>query len=281
MSTAAFQKLQPEEYLKQHYNEGLRPDGRKGLHSLRPVSISVGSITSADGSAVVKQGDTIVVCGIKLEIASPKTENPNEGFIVPNLALSPICHSQFRPGPPSDLAQTASHFLHESIINSGILSTKDLCILEGKYVWTIYADLTCLNFAGNILDTSLKALIAALKSVKLPQTQLIAKSEEEEKVLKINIEAPKTALKIGSVPTSISIAVFDDNLLLDPTDEEEDHANAVVTVVLTQTNELCHVHKPGGIGISPEKLQQCISLAKKNAKTVQKLIDSAASSALK
>ena len=115
----------------------------------------------------------------------------------------------------------------------------------------------------------------------MPQTQLIAKSEEDEKTLKINLEAPKTPLRIGAVPTSISIAIFDSNLLLDPTDEEEEHADAVVTVVLTQSNELCHVHKPGGIGISPEKLQHCISLAKKNAKTVQKLIDSTASSALK
>ena len=61
MSASSFKKLEPEEYLRQHYQQGLRPDGRKGLNSLRPVSISVGSITVADGSAVVKQGDTIVV----------------------------------------------------------------------------------------------------------------------------------------------------------------------------------------------------------------------------
>ena len=61
MSVSSFKKLEPEEYLRQHYQQGLRPDGRKGLSSLRPVSISVGSISVADGSAVVKQGDTIVV----------------------------------------------------------------------------------------------------------------------------------------------------------------------------------------------------------------------------
>ena len=61
MSVSSFKKLEPEEYLRQHYQQGLRPDGRKGLTSLRPVSISVGSISVADGSAVVKQGDTIVV----------------------------------------------------------------------------------------------------------------------------------------------------------------------------------------------------------------------------
>ncbi len=81
MATAqeTFKKLQPEEYHKQFYDESRRPDGRSGLTALRPVSISVDSITTADGSSVVKQGDTIVVCGVKLEVAEPKAETPDEG----------------------------------------------------------------------------------------------------------------------------------------------------------------------------------------------------------
>ena len=35
MSVSSFKKLEPEEYLRQHYQQGLRPDGRKGLSSLR------------------------------------------------------------------------------------------------------------------------------------------------------------------------------------------------------------------------------------------------------
>ena len=40
-----------------------------------------------------------------MEIAKPRAENPKQGFIVPNLTLAPICHPQFRPGPPSEQAQ--------------------------------------------------------------------------------------------------------------------------------------------------------------------------------
>lgn len=277
MSIETFKKLQPEEYLKQHYEQGLRPDGRKGLNSLRPVSISVGSISTADGSAVVKQGDTIVVCGIKLEIAEPKAEAPTKGFIVPNLALAPVCHSQFRPGPPPDLAQCASQFLHETVVNSGMIKPGDLCILEGKYVWTIYADLTCLNYSGSILDASLKALVAALKNTKLPKT--IVSTDEDLVNLEVDPES-RTSLTLGPIPISITVSIFDGNMLLDPTDEEEEHSESLVSVVLVG-NELCHVQKPGGVGISPEKVQQCISLAKKNCKSVHKLIDSAARATLK
>lgn len=79
MADAKSKKLQPAEYFKQHYEQEVRPDGRSGLTSLRPVSISTGSITTADGSAVVKQGETIVICGIKLEISEPIPEAPKSG----------------------------------------------------------------------------------------------------------------------------------------------------------------------------------------------------------
>jgi exosome complex RNA-binding protein Rrp42 (RNase PH superfamily) len=44
--------------------KGVRPDGR-GLQKFRPISINVDSIKTAEGSAIVKIGNTVVVCGIK------------------------------------------------------------------------------------------------------------------------------------------------------------------------------------------------------------------------
>lgn len=64
----------------QHFDQGVRPDGRSSLLAIRPVSISVGSIGTADGSSVVRQGQTVVTCGVKLELAEPKAETPNQGF---------------------------------------------------------------------------------------------------------------------------------------------------------------------------------------------------------
>jgi exosome complex component RRP43 len=44
--------------------KGVRPDGR-GMQKFRPVSINVDCIKTAEGSAIVKIGNTVVVCGIK------------------------------------------------------------------------------------------------------------------------------------------------------------------------------------------------------------------------
>ena len=269
----AFKKLQREEYFKQYYDKSLRPDGRQGLVSTRPVSISVGSVSSADGSSIVKQGETIIVCGIKLELARPMTERPNMGFIVPNITLSPSCHAQFKPGAPSEEAQIASTFLHQVILNSKVLPLENLCIAEGKWVWTVYVDLTCFNFAGNILDASVKALTAALRDLKVPKVELVPSDDGNTDDCEIAVDIEKRSpLKLGPMPVACTVAMFEESLLLDPTDEEEALAQTVITVVLTSENEVCHVHKPGGAPVSHEIMQQCINFAKKNFKKVEHFI---------
>lgn len=40
-----------------------------------------GSITSADGSALVRLGETTVLCGIRAEVAEPDLLSPSSGFL--------------------------------------------------------------------------------------------------------------------------------------------------------------------------------------------------------
>lgn len=57
--------IHPVKYYRDYLNYDLRPDGRD-LRKFRPVVINVDSIGTADGSAIVKIGNTTVVCGIKV-----------------------------------------------------------------------------------------------------------------------------------------------------------------------------------------------------------------------
>ncbi|XP_020296020.1 exosome complex component RRP43-like isoform X2 [Pseudomyrmex gracilis] len=99
-----YKTIHPSKYLQDHLDQEIRPDGRKFL-SFRPVSVNVSSIVQADGSAIFKLGDTTAVCGIKAELATPKSDTPDNGYVVANVDLSPLCSSKFRPGPPSEQAQ--------------------------------------------------------------------------------------------------------------------------------------------------------------------------------
>lgn len=176
--------------------------------------------------------------------------------------------------PITDEAQVASTFLNEVLLNSKVLPLENLCIVEGKWVWCVYIDLTCFNYAGNILDASVKALSAALKDLKVPKVKVDIDDDdqEDEDNIEVVMDEASSPFVLGPLPVACTVAIFEDSLLLDPTEEEEVLAETVITIVLTSDSEVCHVHKAGGVAVSQDVIQQSISLAKKNFKSVEKFI---------
>ncbi|XP_029028739.1 exosome complex component RRP43 [Betta splendens] len=265
---AGFKTAEPLEYHRSFLKENCRPDGRV-LSEFRTTTLNIGSISTADGSALVKVGSTTVICGIKAELANPAVETPGKGYIVPNVDLPPLCSSRFRPGPPGEQAQAASQFIADVIESSEVIDTEDLCIERGKLCWVLYCDIICLDYDGNILDACVIALLAALKNTKLPEVTVNTETSTPE----VNVEK-RSLLHIHKHPVAASFCVFDDSILIvDPTDEEEKLSTAQLTVVTDEEGQLCSVHKPGGTSLSGEKLQECISRATARQREIQKLID--------
>jgi hypothetical protein len=75
-----------------------------------------GSITTANGSSLVRLGNTTVVVGVKAEIAEPELDREEEGFLVPNIDLPALCSPRFKPGPPTEEAQILGERLNEVLI---------------------------------------------------------------------------------------------------------------------------------------------------------------------
>uniref|UniRef100_A0A8C4UVV5 Ribosomal RNA-processing protein 43 n=1 Tax=Falco tinnunculus TaxID=100819 RepID=A0A8C4UVV5_FALTI len=249
---------------RRRHGDGFQNGGTIGI--LQKI---FGSITTADGSALVKLGNTTVVCGVKAELAAPAVDSANKGYIVPNVELPSLCSTKFRSGPPGEEAQAASQFIADVIENSQIIAKEDLCIANGKLAWVLYCDIICLDYDGNILDASAFALLAALKNVQLPSVTI----NEETGLSEVNLKQ-KNPLVIRKHPVATSFAIFDDTLLIvDPTAEEEDLASGTVTVVTDEEGRLCSVHKPGGSPLTGDKLQDCITRAITRHKEVKKLID--------
>ncbi|XP_018409818.1 PREDICTED: exosome complex component RRP43 [Nanorana parkeri] len=265
---AGFKSVEPLEYYRKFLKEKCRPDGRE-LNEFRTTTINVGSITTADGSALVKIGNCTVICGIKAEFATPPIDAPNKGYIVPNVELTPLCSPRFRPGPPGEEAQVASQFIADVIENSQIILKEDLCIQSGKLAWVLYCDLICLDYGGNLLDTCTCALVAALLNAQLPSVKI----NEETGLAQVKLST-RNPLKIHKHPFSTSFAIFDDkHILVDPTNEEESLATGLMTIVTDEDGRLCTIRKPGGSALSAEKLQGCISRAITRHKEVQNLLD--------
>ncbi|KAI4814104.1 hypothetical protein KUCAC02_003311 [Chaenocephalus aceratus] len=253
---AGFKIAEPLEYHRSFLKENCRPDGRE-LSEFRTTTLNIGSISTADGSALVKVGNTTVMCGIKVELTNPLVEAPGKGFI----GFVRV-HQENRRRP-------ASQFIADVIESSEVIQTEDLCIERGKLCWVLYCDMMCVDYDGNVLDACIIALLAALKNTKLPEVTINKDTGAPE----VNLEKRK-GLNIRKHPVGASFCVFDDSILIvDPTAEEEGLSTSHLTVVTDEKARLCVVHKPGGTPLSAEKLQECIGRATARQREIQKLVD--------
>ncbi|KIP10369.1 hypothetical protein PHLGIDRAFT_65695 [Phlebiopsis gigantea 11061_1 CR5-6] len=250
-----FQRLHPKAYLERFLAENARPDGREP-GEWRDISVNVGSISTADGSALVRLGATTIVCGVKAEIAEPELDSPEDGFLVPNLDLPAICSPKFRPGPPTDEAQVLSDRLHEVLVSSGAIPTKSLCIQPGKAVWTLYIDATCINYDGNVFDATLVAMMAALKNTRLPKA-----TYDEETGRTLCTRKEQGPLQINRLPLSMTFGIFDSvHLLADPASFEEPLLDTTFTVTVDENGGLISVVQ---LGLAPQDvLPRCIAASK-------------------
>ncbi|KAJ1502235.1 Exosome complex component RRP43, partial [Coelomomyces lativittatus] len=123
---------------------------------------------------------------------------------VPNIELTPLCSNQFKPGPPSPLAQSLSRFIADVHAKTPIIDLEQLCIDPGNAVWTLYADMYCLSYHGNILDAAWIALISALHSVRLPKAIY-----EDGCVRASKDKSLGTPLRFLHLPFTCTFATFD------------------------------------------------------------------------
>lgn len=266
-----FRTIHPVKYYRDFLAHELRPDGRSP-EKTRSVTVNVNSICTADGSATVRIGNTTVVCGIKAELGKPRADEPERGFMVPNVELPPLCSRLFRPGPPSEEAQSMTCFVAKA--TEEMIDLKQLCVSADNLVWVLHIDMICLDYDGCVQDACVVALSAALRTVKLPSVEF----DMETKTPTVDL-GNRRLIDVKSSPVSTSFAVFDDEIILnDPTGEEESLSSAKLSVV-TDGTTIFSVHKPGGSTLSESQLQDCLSLSRERANLINKMIKVAISSA--
>ncbi|KAK4686418.1 exosome complex component RRP43, partial [Tremellales sp. Uapishka_1] len=207
-AAATFKRLHPTQYLSRFLAQGYRPDGREVL-GWRDVSVNVGSISTSDGSSLVRMGDTTIVCGIKAEIAEPSMSTPTHGYLVPNVDLPALCSPKFKPGPPGDEAQTLSNQMNDLLVSAITIPPSSLCIEPGKAVWTLYIDAVCINYDGNAFDAVVLAVIAALRNTRLPKA-----TYDPDTGRTLCSREDMGSLELGRIPLSCSFGIFESQVFI-------------------------------------------------------------------
>ncbi|KYK57909.1 hypothetical protein DCS_04922 [Drechmeria coniospora] len=255
LSRATFAKLSPHPFLLANLepSDGDFPPARssgRAPDEVRPPSVNTSSLSHAHGSALVRMGDTTVICGVRCETiltsgipnyraSNTETELKDYDLLVPNIELATGCAPEFLPGgPPSTLAQTLSTRIYSLLHSSKLIRPEDLRIWQTKLsdhqvesedqmemdtdeggersvvaYWVLYIDMFFISFDGNPFDAAWAATVAALRDTRIPRARYDADRE-----LVLCSRKDPVPLAINGLPVACTAAVFTGKETDRPTD---------------------------------------------------------------
>ncbi|MBS3138528.1 exosome complex protein Rrp42 [Candidatus Woesearchaeota archaeon] len=243
-------------YTVQLLQKGKRIDGR-GLTDYRePVTVRSGISETAEGSAEVHIGDTIVMAGVKMSIETPYPDTPDQGGIMVNVELYPMSSPQYEPGPPGQAAVELARVVDRGIRESKAIDMKKLCIEKGEKVWTVNIDIVTINDAGNLFDACALAAVAALRDAYFP------KYENGDLNYK---EKSKKKLPLLKEPVSVTVYKIDKSFIVDPDTDESEVYDARLTVASTPDGQLSALQKGGDMPLTVEDITTMVDIALEKA----------------
>lgn len=207
-----------EQYIRERLARGVREGGRS-LTSFRDISLEVGKLSNAEGSAEINLGNTKVLVGIKLGIGEPMADKPDEGSIMTGAELLPLAYHKYEAGPPSAESIELARVIDRGIRAANVIDLKKLFIEEGKS-WNVFIDIYVLNYDGNLFDAGTLAAMSALYNTRMPKY-------EDKKVIR---EGNLGRLEISNICTSCTFAKVADKIVLDTDGNEEDFSEARLTI---------------------------------------------------
>src|SRR5579875_203760 len=235
---------------------GRRLDGRK-FDDYRPIEIQIGPIVKADGSAMVKIGNTTALVGVKVQVGNPFPDTPDEGILTVNADVLPLASPYEEPGPPDEDTIELSRVVDRGIRESHMLDMESLAIVKGKKVYAVFVDVTVLDVDGNLFDAVSYAAVAALATTKYRKAEV------------------RVQLKPKTIPISVTTAKIGEYLVIDPDGTEEAVMDARVTFTYDSKGRLCATQKGGTFGFTPAEILKQVETARLKAAQNRKILEDA------
>lgn len=253
----------PKNYIANLAKKGQRIDGRKFDEFRQPVTVEYGvSAKSAEGSARVTIGDTVVVAGVKMELSNTYPDSPEEGTIMVSAEMLPLSSPEYEGGPPGIEAIELSRVVDRGIRESKALDFRKLCVRAGEKMWTVMIDIYPINASGNLFDAAALAALAAIKDARFP-------SVGEKDAIDYKTRTDE-GLPMSFFPVSCTVWRVADKFLVDPTRDEELGADARLMVAFTEDGHICAMQKGGDKPFTHEEVFAAIDLAKSKADELRK-----------
>lgn len=245
-----------------------RLDGRNLMDYRQPIKIETNISWTAEGSAKVQIGETVVMAGVKLSIEKPYNDTPDEGGIMINAELLPLSSPEYESGPPGIKAIELARVTDRGIREAKAIDMKKLCIEPGEKAWFVIIDIVTINDAGNLFDAANLAVLAALKAARFPVVDLETGAIDYKK----KTEEPLPILK---EPLAVTVYKIDGNFFVDPLTEEEHTYDARLTVASDEKGTISAMQKGGHSPLTIEDVSKMVELALEKAKFLRKELSKA------
>jgi exosome complex component RRP42 len=250
------------DYLSKLAEQGKRADGRT-FNEFRKIEIETGLISKAEGSARVKIGNTQVVAGIKILIGTPYPDTPESGVMTTAAELIPMASPDFEAGPPREKAIELARVVDRGIRESKIIEVDKLCLEPGEAIWMVFIDIHIIDFDGNLFDTSSLAALAALHNAVIPIERLrpdLEKLQEKFPSVKKYLEEHPTdyPLPLQEPPISCTSVKYNNVIMIDPSLDEEEIAEARLTVATDKNGDIRAMQKGLNGSFTVEEIKKVI-----------------------
>jgi len=261
------------DYLAKLAQQGKRADDRK-FDEFRNIEIETNLISKAEGSARVKIGNTQVVAGIKMAMGDPYPDTPDSGVMVTAAELIPLASPDFESGPPRENAIELARVVDRGIRESEVIEVDKLCIEPGEKIWMVFIDIHILDFDGNLFDAASLAALAALMTTKVPVERLkpaLLKLQEKFPSIKKYLDANPTdyPLPLKEPPVSCTSVKYNGVVVLDPSLDEEETAEARLTVATDKNGDIRAMQKGLNGSFTREEIQKVIKASVDNGKKIR------------
>ena len=249
--------------------EGKRIDGR-ALDEVRELTIDVGVVPKAEGSARARLGDTEVVAGVKVQPERPFPDTGDQGMLICTAEILPIAHNDVETGPPGPPVVELARVTDRGIRESKMLDMKQLVLEKNKSVIGIFCDNAVTDHDGNLFDACSYATTAAINSCKIPKYEM-----KDDAPVKIENEFDKPP--ISTLPVSVTMAKIGDYIIVDPNFDEWSIMDARITITTNSDGNVVALQKGGQDGFTQDNLIKCAEISIRVGSKIRDIIKESSS----
>ena len=202
-----------------------RADGRK-YNELRPVEMTAGFTKFAEGSVLIRCGDTVVLCNASVEDRVPPHVRPGHGWVTAEYSMLPRANRERSRRDIDKLKLSGRSAEIQRLIGRSLRAAVDTHRLGER---TITIDCDVLQGDGGTRTASITGGFIALS--------LACRKLVEDGVL--------AASPIVHSVTAVSAGIVGDELLLDLQYSEDSHAQVDLNCVMNELGEIVEVQGTG------------------------------------